>query len=260
MGASVKRIFDINAASSRGTDQTHIRNVPHDRVRAQKIARIGGEIRGDCIGNSRFRLFRSEAKGGYRVNGVARFQAVSAPRYRRRTMRAPSCVVALVAHAYDIVIDIGQRNGALLTYEYDGASHVFRGVGGCIRLLDIGAHGFLEGSVNLVDRIALRRSLDVRIVPLLRLAFARRIIWVDRHAHIHRASFNRIRDFLGRFDNLLVLDLLRREPHIGVNAVGGVCGACGKGHSQRDQHDHRHATARAMLRGIHCATQRFGML
>lgn len=62
MGASVKRIFDINAASSRGTDQTHIRNVPHDRVRAQKIARIGGEIRGNRIGNSRFRLFGREAQ------------------------------------------------------------------------------------------------------------------------------------------------------------------------------------------------------
>ena len=178
-------------------------------------------------------------------------------------MRTPSCVVALVAHAYDVVIDIGQRDRAILAYEHDGASHVFRGIGGRIRLLDIGAHGFLEGSVDFIDRVALRRGLNVRVVPLLRLAFA----WRIRHAHVHRASFNRIYDFLGRFDgffgrfdDLLVLVLLRREPHVGVNAVCGICRARSKSHGQRDQHDHRHATARTVLRGIHRAAQRLGTI
>ena len=175
-------------------------------------------------------------------------------------MRTPSCVVALVAHAYDVVIDIGQRDRAILAYEHDGASHVFRGIGGRIRLLDIGAHGFLEGGVDFIDRGALRRGLDVWVVPLLRLAFARRIIWIDRHTHVHRASFNRICDFLGRFDGLLVLGLLRGEPHVGVNAVCGICRARSKSHGQRDQHDHRHATARTVLRGIHRAAQRLGTI
>ena len=175
-------------------------------------------------------------------------------------MRTPPRVIALVAHAHNVVVDIRQRNGALLACEYNGASHVLCGIGSGVRPLDIGAHGFLEGGVNLVDRIALRRGLDVRVVPLLRLAFARRVIRIDRHAHVHRTSFNRIRDFLGRFNNLLVLGLLRRKPHVGVDAVGGVCGACGKSHGQHDQYDHRHATTRAMLRGIYCATQGFGML
>ena len=260
MGASVKRVFDINAASQRRAHQAHVRDIPHDCVRAQNIARIGGEIRSDCIGNGRFCLFRSEAKRRYRVDGIARFQTVSAPRYRRRAMRTPSRIVALVAHAYDVVIDIRQRDRAILAYEHDGASHVFRGIGGRIRLLDIGAHRFLEGGVDFIDRVALRRGLYVRVVPLLRLAFARRIIWIDRHAHVHRASFNRICDFLERFDGLLVLGLLRREPHVGVDAVSGICRARSKSHGQRDQHDHRHAATRAMFRGIHRTTQRFGAL
>ena len=58
MGASVKRVFDINATSQRRAHQAHVRDIPHDCVRAQNIALIGGEIRSDCIGNGRFCLFR----------------------------------------------------------------------------------------------------------------------------------------------------------------------------------------------------------